>query len=199
MKKILYLDDSRAALLLLTRLLKDFVEVLPASTIDEAERMMSEKNIELFLVDYTLGEKNGIDFSRDVRKHTEYSKTPIIMVTASYSEQLAYQAMHVGINECFPKPIEKNSFKQVITKQLDKPYTVEVVPTTLSMKCYAWEKSGFFYQYAPQIEQLVRDTSSEGVSKKMQELLRIKLKDQLDAFEFIVEKAAVHHTVNIKN
>ncbi len=199
MKKLLYLDDSRAALMHMAKMLEDIGEILLASTPEEAEEIMLRENIEFFLVDYTLGEKNGIDFSKGVRKCPQYAKTPIMLISASYTEQMAYEAIKAGINQCFAKPIEKNSFKSAITKQLEAPYIVHVMPKSLRVKCYSWEKAGYFYQYSPQIEQLVRDTSMEDVRQKMQVLLRKNLKNQLDELEFIVDKAAVHYTINIED
>jgi two-component system chemotaxis response regulator CheY len=97
--KILVVDDS-----LLDRKLSMNVfkkagfphDILQASDGEEALRILSQnyQDIALILLDWQMPKMDGIEFMRGVTKVPEVSKIPIIMITASSSDEnkkLAYQ------------------------------------------------------------------------------------------------------------
>ena len=99
MPKILIVDDS-----LLDRKLSMNVfkkagigqEILQAADGEEALKILSQnyQEIALILLDWQMPKMDGIEFMKGVTKVPEVAKIPIIMITASSSEEnkkLAYQ------------------------------------------------------------------------------------------------------------
>ena len=90
--KILIVDDSLMDRKLLMNLLKKNSienEVLQAADGEEGLKVLSAayKDICLILLDWQMPKMSGIDFMRAVVKVPETSSIPIIMITASASEE----------------------------------------------------------------------------------------------------------------
>ncbi len=101
MKKILIIDDSLMDRKLLSSLLKKFSiesEVLQAADGEEGFKVFNEKfsEIGLIFLDWQMPKMSGIDFMKAVTKFPDLVKTPIVMITASGSEENKKQAYDVN-------------------------------------------------------------------------------------------------------
>lgn len=198
MKKILYLDDSRAALLLGERLLRDVAEVILVSTMEEARQAMYAHDIDLYLLDYILADGNGIEFAREIRKKPGCDVVPIVLLTASYTNHIAYLAMNSGVNQSIRKPVNPVVFRKAVSEQMANPFVEKVELTSLSIDCLAWEADGTFCQFNPHLNELVKDSSKEGAKVAMSELLSKKFTADPDAFNLFVTPKISNHCVTKK-
>ncbi len=101
--KILIVDDSLMDRKLLTSVLKKngvTQELLEAVNGEEGVRILGEKYKEicLILLDWQMPVMDGIEFMKTVVKVPEVSTTPIVMITASGSEDNKRLAREVNPN-----------------------------------------------------------------------------------------------------
>jgi len=83
-----------------------------------------DKNIDFIFMDFLIPLINGIECTRIYRK--SYKKTPIVMLTAYFSEQTKTEAYIAGCNEYVLKPI----YCEKLMFLLDK-YLIQEVPVSL--------------------------------------------------------------------
>lgn len=102
-KKILVVDDEQR----MRKLVKDFLardgyNVIEASNGEEAiDVFFADKNIELIILDVMMPKMDGWEVCREIR---QYSKVPIIMLTAKSSERDELQGFELGVDEYISKP-----------------------------------------------------------------------------------------------
>ena len=101
--KILVVDDEPR----MRKLVKDFLsakgyEVLEAADGEEAvERFMGDREIDLLILDVTMPKMDGWEVVKAVR---QYSRVPIIMLTARGEERDELLGFKLGVDEYISKP-----------------------------------------------------------------------------------------------
>ena len=101
--KILVVDDESR----MRKLIRDFLEregyqILEASDgVEALDIFYAEKNIDLILLDVMMPRMDGWQVCKEVR---EYSKVPIMMLTARAEEQSELKGFELGVDEYVTKP-----------------------------------------------------------------------------------------------
>ena len=121
MRKILCLDDSRFALTTLEDALKDIAEVISTVSIQEAEKTLEKNDIDLVIVDFVLGDGNGIDFTKKIKSMDHYKEIEVILVTSTLTPNVRSMAMQSGVDYCISKPIDNKELKSLVSKLLKLP------------------------------------------------------------------------------
>lgn len=105
---LLLVDDRPENLLALESILhEDHRKFLTATSGNEALIMTDLESIDLILLDYHLGEMNGIDVARELRRRPATAHIPIILVTAiSKRETLSLDEFEVGTIDILRKPLD---------------------------------------------------------------------------------------------
>ncbi|MGN0411488.1 MAG: response regulator transcription factor [Lachnospiraceae bacterium] len=101
--KILVVDDeSRMRKLVKDFLVKNEYEVLEASDgVEALDIFFDNQDIALIILDVMMPKMDGWHVCREIRN---YSKVPIIMLTAKSSEQDELQGFELGVDEYISKP-----------------------------------------------------------------------------------------------
>lgn len=188
MKKALYLDDSQTSIVLAKKLLTDTVEVLSANNIPDAIELAEKSQIDLFLLDYQIGNRTSFEFADYLRKTSpKYTSTPIILVTAFRSDGLYYKASLRKINDFLHKPFEKKSLSELVSFYLDNPTHVrKFKPAFTTAQCISWKLNNVCFQYSPDLQQTISGESFEDVGKKMKELLASSKKNAAAEVEIVL-------------
>ncbi|MDZ4787527.1 MAG: response regulator [Blastochloris sp.] len=119
MAAILVLEDSQVLLTKLTNELKQRftdLQILPARSVAEAQLLLNEFEIDIFILDIFLPDGSGIDFLCDVK--TINPESHAIIMTAQNVPDLKTQAEDIGVVRFFQKPIDTQSLFKVIQKIL---------------------------------------------------------------------------------
>ena len=102
-QKILVVDDEQR----MRKLVKDFLvrenfTVLEAADGEEAvDVFLAEKDIDLIILDVMMPKMDGWQVCREIR---QYSKVPIIMLTARGAENDELRGFELGVDEYISKP-----------------------------------------------------------------------------------------------
>jgi len=105
---ILLVDDRPENLIALESILnEDHRTFLTATSGSEALIMTSLENIDLILLDFHLGEMNGLDVTRQLRLNPATANIPVILVTAiSKREALNLDEFEPGTIDILHKPLD---------------------------------------------------------------------------------------------
>lgn len=171
MRKFLYLEDSHIAQKVMCKTMTGFSKVLCATDTSEALGLLNDHVFTAFLVDYNLEGEIGFDFVKHVRNRGNYKNTPIILLSASLNNEIAYHAMRIGINCSLQKPIEPIMLKQIIVKQLKEPKIEEVSRSKIPVSCIRWQNQDKYYEYSPDLNQVISGESKEIVQNNMSKIL----------------------------
>lgn len=101
--KILVVDDEQRMRKLVRDFLvkKDYVVIEAADGEEAVDIFFSEKNIDLIILDIMMPKMDGWEVCREIRN---YSKVPIVMLTAKTSEKDELMGFELGVDEYISKP-----------------------------------------------------------------------------------------------
>ena len=98
---VLIIDDELAIRKLLTASLPDSFEAVEAGNGKEGLRLVATNNPKLILLDLGLPDVDGVELTRQIR---EFSKAPIIVLSAREQEGDKVAALDAGANDYLTKP-----------------------------------------------------------------------------------------------
>ena len=119
MASILILEDSQVLLTKLTQELRQLFpghQVLGARTVAEAQVLLAEYTIEVFILDIFLPDGNGIDFLCDVK--TISPDSAAVVMTAQQVPDLRQHAEELGVVRFFQKPVDIQALEKIIRKAI---------------------------------------------------------------------------------
>ncbi|UTW14497.1 sigma-54-dependent Fis family transcriptional regulator [Marinobacterium rhizophilum] len=102
---ILLVEDSKSTALVYRSYLAADFQVSLAHSLADASRLQAESRFELLLVDVRLPDGSGLDILRELR--LEDSLTPVVLMTAHGSVDIAVDAMRLGASDFLTKPFER--------------------------------------------------------------------------------------------
>ncbi|MCE7735368.1 MAG: response regulator [Candidatus Heimdallarchaeota archaeon] len=118
--QILLLDDQPHITYILKKFLDKRYKVLIASSILQAETILSDKTCEVSVafIDYNLKDtKDGIDFAKSLREN--YPLMRVIMISGASSYEIAIKALNSGvINALINKPFAFNEIQKTLDDNL---------------------------------------------------------------------------------
>lgn len=124
-KQILIVEDNKAAMELVCRLLEDIENtvILKSQDSEHAYRYAIEYNIDLFIVDIilntsALADISGLKFIEGIRSIERYKFTPII-VTTSLEDPKFHAYSHLHCFRYFEKPYDKEEFQKAVIEALE--------------------------------------------------------------------------------
>jgi DNA-binding response OmpR family regulator len=119
--RILCVDDdfdSRELISFMLRRENDTYIVTTASSIAEAERLINEEPFDLYILDYCLPSKSGIQLCRRIREND--SGTPVLFYSAMKRRVDRELAMQAGASEYLTKPDDFEKLPKRVAQLLAK-------------------------------------------------------------------------------
>jgi two-component system chemotaxis response regulator CheY len=123
--RFLIVDDNVHMIRLVRTLLNGFGarHIFEAKAIADGLTHLRDSSIDIVILDYLIGEEDGIDFVRQVRNDSERSIafTPICMLT-SHSDRIRVEsARDAGVNEFCAKPVTAAELLRKVAAMIDHP------------------------------------------------------------------------------
>lgn len=103
-KIIVVEDEASLAELIKYNLESEGYDVTHAGDGEEAELMMSEQSFDLAILDWMIPKISGIELCRRLRKRTETSNLPILLLTARGEEADRVRGLTTGADDYVTKP-----------------------------------------------------------------------------------------------
>ena len=118
--KILIIDDSSTMRRIIKNTLQrigydDFLEAA-----DGAEGLASVESADFVITDWNMPNMDGLTMVKTMRKHPQYKKLPIIMVTTETGREDIIEAIKNGVNNYIVKPFTPEILKQKIEQTLQQ-------------------------------------------------------------------------------
>ena len=115
---ILLADDEQGILKTLGRaLVQEGYEVVATASAAEAQRLLSDRSFDVFVVDHRMPGRTGLELIRDLAAAVPEAERPqVVMMTAHATVENAIEAMKLGAYDYLQKPFEVEYF----SSQLDR-------------------------------------------------------------------------------
>jgi CheY-like chemotaxis protein len=113
MPLILIVDDrqtNRAIFSKLMGVLDKNVEVQTMATPEGALKWLKEKTPDLVIVDYSMPEMNGAEFTRQIRDSERLAAVPVIIITAHTDNAFEANALEAGASDFVRSPVDQFDF-----------------------------------------------------------------------------------------
>ena len=176
-KNLLFVEDDKAFAKIMLSFFEMFaLTTIHATSVSEAIRLYDHRKIDFIISDISLGEQNGFDFVRYVRRKDE--NIPVAMLTSYKDEETLLQSIKLNLSSFLIKPCSYQSIIETLEMIFNKLQKVDTSVVEL--------KDGFLYDLNLKI--LRKDTVHYTLNKKeilfMEMLLenknRIISKEQLE-------------------
>ena len=119
MKHILIVDDNKTNLVLAKQELSEEYQVTPVISGMQALQFLEKKHTDLILLDINMPEMDGRETMRHIREREEWSKIPIIFLTADSSPETESQCLSDGADDFIAKPFVPQVMKSRISRILE--------------------------------------------------------------------------------
>jgi len=118
---ILLADDEEKILRALVRgLREEGHEVMATTSAREAQRLLSERSFDLFVVDNLMPERTGLELIRELSATVPEGERPqVVMMTAHATVESAIEAMKMGAFDYLQKPFEVEELLVVARRALE--------------------------------------------------------------------------------
>ena len=119
-RRILIVDDEEALLTVLKGSLKKLgaeYEVLTVTNGPKALHLLKSYTFDVVVTDYHMAEMNGLELLEAIREIQP--ETKVIMITAYSTNELEAEARRLKAYEYLTKPLEIDSFREVVQSALD--------------------------------------------------------------------------------
>ncbi len=131
MKKIVAVDDDIMSLEILEDIFRDKgIELVSFLNGSEAMAFLesTQQSIDLFLIDIRLKEQTGLDLLKYLKENRkEYSKSPVIMMSAISTKSYRDKAFALGAVEYISKPFEESDLNSILEEHLQSDYLIPVL------------------------------------------------------------------------
>lgn len=122
---LLLIDDNREIIdFLSTALSKDY-RCVKAGNGQEGLERARECQPDLIVVDQMMPVMNGLEFCRQLRRLTQFSVTPVIMLTAKDDDRTELDSLRAGVDVFMPKPFDMRRLSLQIVQLLQKRQRME--------------------------------------------------------------------------
>ncbi|RXT02797.1 sigma-54 dependent transcriptional regulator [Ammoniphilus sp. CFH 90114] len=115
--QLLIVDDEKYIATSLRYAFEDDYDVLCTTCPKEAYQLLSENRIDLVLLDWRLGEYNGLDVLAEMKKQSPH--TSVIMMTAYGTIESSVEAMRRGAYHYVTKPVNLDELHLMMKKALE--------------------------------------------------------------------------------
>ncbi|MEM6528821.1 MAG: response regulator [Chloroflexota bacterium] len=119
--RILYIDDDPSAIRMIGKLVGTAgYRLTGAGDVRQGIVTAMREKPDLILMDFDLPGVNGLDAVMMIKKSGSLGQTPIIMVTASATDEEAHIFLNKGADGFVPKPVSKDRLLETIKNVMNK-------------------------------------------------------------------------------
>lgn len=119
-KSILIVEDSEVMRAFLIGALEDLtVQIIEAGTGFEALKLLPHYNFSLIITDINMPDINGLELISFIKKHPDYKKIPVLVISTERSEEDRKRAEKLGACDYLVKPFKMEEFREKVLKYLN--------------------------------------------------------------------------------
>lgn len=107
-KVILVVDDNQQIREYLGSIFSGIYKVVEAADAEEGIQFLQTQHPDLILSDVVMGGMNGVEFCKLIKSDEQLKYIPVVLLTASHSEEIKLKGIEVGADDYITKPFDKD-------------------------------------------------------------------------------------------
>ncbi len=156
MRTVMVIDDNPQIRRYIKSILSTSYRILEASNAPEAWEVLKSQLPDLILSDVVMGDVNGVDFCKSLKTHPGFQHIPVILLTASNSEEVKLKGIEVGADDYITKPFDRQYLKARIDGILKRQKTMQDhLLNTVTQKTVGLKLSKEDKVFLEQLEQII--------------------------------------------
>ncbi len=116
--KILVVDDDQTTLTLLGDYFNKDYDVSVVSSYNKAIEIYDKKDFDIFIIDISLDDGDGIDLSKIIKSNKKFEFTPIIIISQHDETDYIEKLFNLGVDDYIIKPINLKELSIRIKRRL---------------------------------------------------------------------------------
>jgi CheY-like chemotaxis protein len=156
MKRILYVEDSLTAQIIVRRVLGETHEIAIAASPRMGNTLLQQSHYDLVITDFMFPQGDGLD---------------VIVPLRSMDTALANRLLKAGVNACLGKPINPLQFRALVDRMLQEPFVESHENTASTVHCFQWFEHGEYHEYCPELKIHLTELDRAKLSQRMQQLI----------------------------
>lgn len=114
--KFLIVDDSPTMRRIVSNALSEIghEEVAEAENGSDALATLDDDSVDFVITDWNMPEMDGLELTKSIRNHAEYSDLPILMITTRGMKEDVMAAMQAEVNNYIVKPFTPDVLEEKI-------------------------------------------------------------------------------------
>lgn len=117
MPLVLIVEDDKINQSTIKRFIERSYRTIITDSSNEAIELLKNTKVDIILMDFSIkGDMNGLELTKVLKASKEYSKIPVIALTAHAFESDRANAMNAGCDEYLSKPFSRNALLDTIGK-----------------------------------------------------------------------------------
>lgn len=114
-KEVLVVDDSQVVVSMLSDMLENLgFKVSGSLSGQDGLLKIDSHRLDMIITDLNMPEMDGIEFTREAKKHPNCKFVPIVMLSGEDDQYKISSAKKVGISTFLKKPIKENQLKTIL-------------------------------------------------------------------------------------
>ena len=178
-KKVLLVDDSKSARIVLSRLLKQHgFEVDMAESGESALEYLEQGRPDAIFIDYMMDGIDGLEAICRIKEDPNISHIPVVMCSANETEDYAVAALAKGAIGILPKPPTKEKLSEMvglISQPVEAPLVAAVETAEAAMPA-----SPVVTITADEVRRIVQQEASAALAETVEEMVEKALAGRLD-------------------
>ena len=114
----------------------------------EALELIQHEAFDLVLMDLQMPEVDGLEATRQIRRHTHLNGMPVVAMTANASEEDRQRCREVGMDDFLSKPFQPSHLYEKITSLLGRRAPRPVAPDATIPEVQLWTESDPLIDFA---------------------------------------------------
>jgi two-component system response regulator PilR (NtrC family) len=118
--QILVVDDEKEILKSIERYFSFFddVEMLFASTYEQAIEIMEKEHPRMYILDINLPDGNGLKLVKIIKQHSAANQ--VIMITGASDLSRVFEALESGANDYLTKPLDMAILRSIVSEAVER-------------------------------------------------------------------------------
>jgi len=120
-RKVLIVEDSPAMRGLIASILEQLedTEIVEAEGGYDALKRLPGARFDLIISDINMPDINGFELLSFIRKHPDYTTTPVLIVTSEESQEEKDRSLALGANAVLAKPFQADALLTLVEELLE--------------------------------------------------------------------------------
>ena len=173
---ILLVDGHSVSQRMLCNALESTANITLVTSSRDARINVNKSSFDCVIMSYDQShDEEFLSFVIDLRRSRHVMRqAPVLFITSDFSEDMAYRAQCVGVNQTIAKPFTKDDLIAAVKRHIaaDGQHIEKIERSSTTVTCMSWFQGGMHFVFSPDLNRLVSGPTRKDADQAMDQLLQ---------------------------